>query len=502
MVTNILDYLEGSAARCPDKLAFVSDDASYTFAQLLACSQAIGSKLASYGAMKNPVVVLMDKSANCVPAFMGALQAGCFFVPVDTKMPQDRMMRIIAKLQPIAVIHDDKNAQKAADIAGDAVAVSFAEIVQTPIDASALQAIRRNVIDTDLLYVLFTSGSTGEPKGVTISHKCAIEYTEFLNMKLDIDETCVFGNQTPFHFDVSGFDMYSSLKNGATTYFIPQKCFMFAKLMVAYLNEHKINTICWVPFALCTLANSGILEKTLPEHLKYIFFGGEVMPTKQLNMVRAALPNARYCNLYGPTETTIYSAYYVLERQFQDDEPLPIGFACENTRIILLDDDNKEPKQGDVGELCILGSSLSFGYYKDKERTDAAFMQNPLNDAYSEMMYRTGDLVKYNEYGELMYLTRKDFQIKHKGYRIELGEIETALNATEGVLASCCVYDDANQKIVAFYTGAEQDKALRKALAQKVPSYMIPEKYINLQVMPQNANGKIDRLALKKEHLG
>lgn len=501
MLTNVLQYLEASAKRAPEKSAFVDGKRTLTFAELHRQAVAVGSALCETVKANHPVAILMEKGALCISAFMGVVYAGCFYVPLDEKMPVERMQLIIDTLQPSHVIYDEKNANRLQALRLPCDSSVFSAMLDTPPAEERLAAIRQSMVDTDLLYVLFTSGSTGVPKGVTITHKGVLDYTDWVCDAMGLDETVRFGNQAPFHFDNSLIDIYPTLKQGATTYIIPQKMFLFPKLMVEYLNQNEINTIYWVPFALSSLANSGILEKERPRFLKRIYFSGEVMPCKQLNAWRSMFPEAQYCNFYGPTEITNDCTYYIVDRTFGDDESLPIGYACKNTRLFLLAEDDAEAAYGEPGELCVCGTSLSPGYYNNMEKTAAAFVQNPLNPYYPERIYRTGDLARYNERGELLFLGRKDFQIKHLGYRIELGEIETAINAMQGVTEACCLYDDEKKQIVCFYTGDCTQQDILAGIRDKLPSYMTPNRFVCLEAMPRTLNGKADRVTLRKKYI-
>ena len=263
---------------------------------------------------------------------------------------------------------------------------------------------------------------------------------------------------------------------------------MFPGKLIDYLEDKRIDTLFWVPSALMAPANAGVVADGRPRGVKRVFFCGEVMPCKQLNVWRASLPNADYVNMYGPTEITDVCTWYRIDRTFRDDEVLPIGFPCDNTRILLLD-----------GEICVAGTCLAAGYYRAPEKTAAAFVQNPLNTAVPERIYKTGDLGAYNERGELMFLGRKDSQVKRQGYRIELGEIESALRACAGVENGCCFYDTAQRRILAVYMGSAAEKDVKAALKLALPKYMLPDEYRIFAALPQTDNGKIDRQRLRRE---
>ena len=237
-------------------------------------------------------------------------------------------------------------------------------------------------------------------------------------------------------------------------YIVPQKMFSFPKLLIPYLNEKKVTAVIWAVSALALVATFKGLEKERPAYLKKIMFSGEVMPIKVLNYWREKLPDAMYVNLYGPTEITCNCSYYIVDREFSLNETLPIGEAFPNTDMFLLNEENRLAGEGELGEICVRGTSLALGYYRNKEATEKAFCQNPLNTDYPELIYRTGDLGKYRN-GEIFYVTRKDFQIKHMGHRIELGEIETVLDGLAYISRSCCIYDGENEKIYMFYQAEE-----------------------------------------------
>lgn len=502
MKRNVIEYLRDSVQRYPNKIAIVDEEREITFAELDREARMLASAIIeSCGNVKNqPIAAYMKKSIDCLIAFLGIVYSGNFYSPLDIKMPVSRIQKIIKILQPMAVICQDEIPD---DIEVTGKLISMRKALEEKVEVCRKENYR-NVLDSDPVYVLFTSGSTGLPKGVVISHRSVIDYTEWLYDKFHFNEYTVFGNQAPFYFDNSILDIYSTLKNGAKMNIIPERLFSFPRKLLEYINENRINTLFWVPSALIGVANSGALSEIRLKYMEKVLFCGEVMPNKQLNIWRREYPDILYANLYGPTEITDVCTYYIVNRGFADEDSLPIGFACENTEILVLNDKDRPVEGDEIGELCVRGTCLSMGYYEDFEKSGKAFVQNPLNDKYSDLIYRTGDLVKYNERGELIYICRKDYQIKHQGYRIELGEIETICSSMDGIERVCAVYDDVNKKIVLFCCLQKSDveiteKKIYKWMKERLPAYMLPA-VINIKAqLPVNANGKIDRVKLKQD---
>lgn len=499
MKANVTYWLDETAERLPDKLAFAEEGKAVTFGELQRQAKALATQMINRGLFKKPVVVYMEKGVDVLVSFMGAAYSCNFYSPIDVDMPASRVNKILEVLNPALVITTAALKETFADYEYQGGFLLFEEACHTDVNEEKIEAARRKGIDTDLLYVLFTSGSTGVPKGVTITHRSVIDYIDWVTETFDITEADSFGNQAPFYFDNSILDIYSTLKSGATTYIIPKNLFAQPVLLLEYLKEKKINTIFWVPSALIVVAKlKAFRNVNLTDTLKRVLFCGEVMPNKQLNIWRKFLPDVLYANLYGPTEITDACTYYIVDREFSDDEPLPIGIPMANTDILVLNEKDELVTGEEIGELCVRGTSLSMGYYNNPEKTREAFVQNPLNPFVPEVIYRTGDLVKYNEYGEIIYLSRKDFQIKHMGHRIELGEIETAVSSLEEISLCCCLYDEKKQKIVLFLEGELEKAYINERISRLVPEYMLPNKVISLEKMPINANGKIDRVKLKE----
>lgn len=500
MQNHVLDYLDSTVLKVPDKIAFANENEALTFLDVYSQNRSLASFFIQKGLYKEPIVVFMNKHPKTITAFFGVINSGNFYVPIDEEMPRVRIDLILENLKPRAIICDFQTVEIAKDFKFDGELYLYDELIQTEEDEKGLKLVREKAIDTDPIYVVFTSGSTGIPKGVVACHRSVLDYIEQLSETLEFNEDTVFGNQTPLYFDACLKELYPTLKFGATTYLVPKSLFMFPIKLVEFLNEHKINTICWVVSALTMISAFGAFKKVVPEYLHTIAFGSEVFPIKQFRIWRETLPNAKFTNLYGPTEGTGMCCYYKVNREFELDEAIPIGRPFKNTEIILLNENNQRAEEGEPGEICIRGTSLTMGYYNNPEKTADAFVQNPLNTAYPELIYRTGDIGKYNEYGELVFVSRKDYQIKHMGHRIELGEIEVNVNMLEEIKLSGCIYDNEKGKIVLYYVGDMEAGELTKVLREKLPRYMIPNYVEKLTEMPLTPNGKINRVFLKEKY--
>ncbi|NLP36983.1 MAG: amino acid adenylation domain-containing protein [Firmicutes bacterium] len=495
MQINVLDYLEQAAVQFPHKPALIDETENITFAQLEFLAKAIGSAIIADNQelTRSPIVVPVERTAKEIAAFMGILYSGNIYVPLDAKTPRERLQRIFTKLKPARIICTRKQQEAWAGIPNLPPCLIYEEIINTPINDNALTEVKNKLIDLDPVYIIYTSGSTGTPKGIVVPHRNVIDLTEWLTNTFAFTGKEIIGNQTPFYFDASVKDIYLCLKNAMTMVIIPRKLFMFPLLLVDYLNEHRITTILWATSAVVLVANSGVLAQKTPQFLQKVFFAGEAMSAKYLNLWRQYLPEVMYINLYGPTEITVDCTYYIVERRFADDEPVPIGRACRNMEVFLLDENNRLIQGHEPGEICVRGTGVALGYYSDPERTKAVFVQNPLHDNFRDIIYRTGDIGRYNEKGELIFCCRKDDQIKHQGHRIELGEIELAVSSIDGVKNCLCFYDQEQSKIVLQYVGPAEKTSIIGTLRRQLPKYMLPSIIEKQESFPYNANGKIDR---------
>ena len=505
IMNSAVKFLETAFERYPERPSMEDERGSMSFRELRRKSMSAASRLLGKQTQDiSPVLVYLPKSTDCVVSFMAALYSGNPYVPVDCDIPANRLEKIIESLCPGYIITNDNLAENLPDEIGDAEVLIFNdELVGASIDETLIYAAVDSVIDTDPIYIMYTSGSTGMPKGVTVSHRGVIDYAMWLCHTFKFDENTVMANQAAFYFDNSVFDIYGCLCCCGKMVIIPQNLILFPSKLPLYLAEKEITSIFWVPTVMISVANSGALSGCSLPKLRTVAFCGEVMPNLQLNIWRRELPDCVYANLYGPTEITDVCSYYIADRVFDDAEPLPIGRACENTRIVMLTDDGRIAEPMEHGELCVAGSGVALGYWNAPEISDKVFVQNPANKRYSERIYKTGDLAYVNEEGMIIFLGRRDSQIKLRGNRIELGDIETAAVCIDGVESACAMFDSEKQEIVLFIE-TKEEFILRKfnmLLKKYVPSYMLPGRLISMEKLPHTSNDKINRVTLHRTYI-
>ncbi len=504
---NVLEYLEKTAKKLPDKMAVTDGEISCTFSELKSISSRIGRILSEYISPSDPVAVMMKKSTRTLQIFLGTVYAGGFYCLLEPDFPDERHISQIKTLCPTVIITEPERSEKLKRLGYTGKVITTDELYDRVRYSEELSDIP-DTGDTAPLYCNFTSGSTGVPKGVLVGHASVISFIDTFTELFNIQENDVIGNQAPFDFDVSVKDIYSSLKTGATLVIIPTACFRFPNSVMDMLEKYEVTTLIWAVSALVLLNRLHEFMYKIPPHINKVLFSGEEMPSKHLADWMAVYPDATFVNLYGPTEITCNCAYYVVNSKTHKEagdiyngdipEKLPVGYVYPGKEIYLIDDKGNiipETEEKTVGEIIVAGSELALGYYNNKEATDKAFVQIE----GIGRVYKTGDL-GYRASGLLYFAGRRDFQIKHNGHRIELEEIERAMNSLSGIGQACCIFDNVKYRIIAYYTSdtAIDRKEIVAGLKEKLPEYMLPNIYKCLEELPLTKNGKIDRNKLRK----
>ena len=497
---NIIKLLERANNKFGSETAYQYKDDSITFSQVYEKALSVAMKISLNSEEKQPIIVISNKNVNIPSIYTGIAYANCHYVPVSQEMPKNKIENILDLTQSRIIITDEENLEmvKNLDFGGKIFTIDDC-INQPVIDKTLIDERKNNLTDKNPLYIIFTSGSTGVPKGVVTCHASVVDYLLTFIETFKINKNEIFGNQAPLDYIAGIRDIYIPMITGCKSIFIPKNLFSTPKLLFEYLNENKVTTICWVSAALSLCCQFNVFSEIKPLYVKKVFFTGSVFDFKHLNIWKSELPEAMFVNHYGPTEITASCTYYVVDNNKEYDKPAPIGKAFENRQVFILNEENELAKVNEVGEICVSGTCLALGYYKNPEKTNECFIQNPLNKIHPELIYRTGDLGYLGEDGILIFVGRKDNQIKHMGHRVELGEIESFANANEHIDESCCVYNTKKSVITLFYSGAATPAEISKHLRECLPSYMIPRKLICMESLPKLFNGKIDRQTLKKQ---
>lgn len=523
MALSLVDLLEDASQSCGEATALsLSGRGELTYTQLDRASLLVAETLASAGVGKGDRVgLVLPKNLHAVVGLWGVMRAGAAYVPIDPASPPERAALIADDCSMAAIL-----ASRDLDESVDAIRKRVRGVVVihldgddglfgdelTPPGADAEPGQVRvlpSVNVRDLAYILYTSGSTGVPKGVMVSHGAALSFVEWGARRFGLGTDDVFSSHAPLHFDLSTFDFFAACLAGARVEIFDEETVRFPMAAAGLLESAGITVWYSVPRALRSMLRMGRLaDRELPS-LRTVLFAGEPYPADELRELQQALPSASLFNLYGPTETNVCTYWEVPPAGTWDHESIPVGIDCENCEGIVVDEDLQPVEDGNAGELLIRGGTLMEGYWGDPEKTAASFVSDFRYPHLSDRFYRTGDMVARQSDGTYTFFGRADHMVKIRGYRIELGEIETALHRSEAVLEAAVVAVDSpadpagDRELVAFLVqdGAgrsheEATKDLIRHLEKIVPKYMMPSAFRWLEKLPSTSTGKVDRQAL------
>jgi amino acid adenylation domain-containing protein len=509
----------------PDSIAVAGDRTSITYAQLEIRSNRLARLLKDAGYQRGDRIgLLMAKSVEAIVGIIGIYKAGCVYVPLDPAGPPERLTKIIQScdcrlvlgglraLDMFAGGHREDTRLKGVSMGwiDDGCAPSHSRIRS----AFALEDANGYPSDTlgsgntgeSAAHILFTSGSTGQPKGVVITHRNVISFIEWAVDYFGIDSTDRNSGHPPLPFDLSFLDIFCTFAAGAQLHLVPPEFNVSPKKLTQFIRSRRLTQWFSVPSVLHFLAKFDSIDGEGIPSLKRVMWCGEVLPVPSLIYWMKHVPQAKYTNLYGPTETTIASSYYTVPRCPDASSSIPIGTACGGEELMVLNDGMQKVRQNEVGELCIRGTGVSPGYWNDPETTKSAFVTDPHAPSATDRIYKTGDLATVGADNLFYFLGRRDSQIKSRGYRIELGEIEAALSSIESLRESAVVAiadgDVEAMTICCAYSiqgSGCSPQTLRQTLSLILPNYMLPVRWRLYDLLPRNSSGKIDRKSLKDD---
>lgn len=519
-------YVRRQAEQRPEATALVFGTESLTYGELERQSDQLAALLRESGCQPGDRIgLLLPKSVPAILGMIGILKAGCVYVPMDTASPVSRLVRILESCESRFVLAMEATARLLGEIAGaealqGKLRVGWmgqggetgcglaAEFTRDDVVSQAAPPTDCPAREGDAAHILFTSGSTGVPKGVVITHSNVRHFVEWAVRYFGTQPGDRISGHPPLHFDLSTFDIYGTFAAGAQLHLVAPEMSLLPHKLAEFIRVSELTQWFSVPTVLNLMAKFDVVRPNDFPALKRLLWCGEKFPTPPLIYWMTRLPQVSFTNLYGPTEATIASSYYrVPELPADEKQEIPIGTACDGEELLVLDEHLRPTAPGEVGDLYIAGVGLSPGYWRDPEKTSAAFLPRPGGSGPDDRIYKTGDLARLGSDGLVYLLGRADSQVKVRGYRIEIGEIEAALNAMEGLREGAVVAVDTGgfegNVLCCAYVPAPgapiTPLSIKKHLGQVLPGYMVPTRWMTLGTLPLNANGKIDRRRLKED---
>ena len=514
--------IDDSAERSPEQEAFRFEGKSLTYTELVKKANSLANLLKEQGIQRGERVgIYLNKSLESAVAIYGIMKAGAAYVPLDPTAPATRIGFILNNCGIRCLITQPQKRSRVQEILVESTPLKFiiglAEETELPVSTFSWETVGEisgeyppdvKILEQDLAYIMYTSGSTGEPKGIMHTHHSGLTYAKMAAQTYGLDQSDRLGNHSPLHFDMSTLDYFSSPLVGATTVIIPEAYTKLPASLSQAIEKEKLTVWYSVPYALIQLLQRGLLSTRNLTSLRWVLFGGETFPPKYLYELMQRLPQARFSNVYGPAEINQCTYYHIPPLTKIPDEPVPIGRIWDIAEELVLDEQDRVVSPGEVGELLVRTPTMMYGYWQNPDLNRKAFFHRPVGGNRQEIFYRTGDLVRLQPDGNYRFCGRKDRQIKTRGYRVELDEIETALIShpqveEAGVFA---VPDDAGtQHIEAAVTLKEESNLteieLIRYAATCLPKYGVPLQIEIRQELPRTTSGKINRKALQQEAL-
>ena len=505
------------ADRTPDHAALRINDRSMSYATLEAESNRLANALLENGLKpQDRVGIYMHKSLELGVTIYGILKAGGIFVPLDPLLPVERLGFILQDCQVRHLVSSDRLLPQISQLSpeiellvyGVSEDVPFKSLDWPGIQARSDHAPDVDIIDQDLGYIMYTSGSTGQPKGMMHTHLGSVSYARWGALHTGLVAEDRVASHAPLHFDLSIFDFFSTAHAGATVVLVPEPITKLPASWTQYIESERISVVFTVPFTLIDMLQRGAMDKRDLSSLRWVLFGGEPFPPKYLRDVMKALPQTKFTNVYGPAEAPSCTCYDVPPLPVDHDEPIPIGTVSLNSADLIVDENDVECGVDEEGELCIRSSTLTRGYWNRPDLNEKVFLRRESFGPFPDVWFRTGDIVVRREDGLLRFLGRKDRMVKTRGYRVELDEVEAALASHDAVseAAAYTVADDHGSKaIVAAVTlharsDADKDEILQHA-GNKIPAYALPQRLTVVDAFPRTSSGKIDRNKLAEQQL-